>query len=130
MREMSRISRFLEELPEEVQDKPATGGRTEIIQKDDSHIQYGEKRIFVKQYTSTNSEEQIKRMMGKNNLDLSQGAGEEFHVGDSVVHRKFGLGVVEEVIPMNADCQVTVNFVKAGQRKLMAGLAGLKKAPQ
>ena len=58
---------------------------------------------------------------------VSGSGAEEWKVGDRVSHRKFGLGVVEAVEPLNADAQVTVQFVKAGTKKLLAGLAGLKK---
>jgi len=50
-----------------------------------------------------------------------------FHVGDTVQHKKFGLGVVTEVRFVNADYQVRVNFAKAGEKLLFAKLAGLKK---
>ena len=43
------------------------------------------------------------------------------------MHRKFGLGVISEVTPVGTDFRVKVNFVKAGEKVLLAGLAGLKK---
>ena len=52
---------------------------------------------------------------------------ETLHVGDTVMHKKFGLGTVTEVKSVNADYQVRVNFSKVGEKLLFAKLAGLKK---
>ncbi len=60
-------------------------------------------------------------------MDVKKETLQNWKVGDRVSHRKFGLGVIEDVQPLNADCQVTVQFVKVGTKKLIAGLAGLKK---
>ena len=53
--------------------------------------------------------------------------GEMFKVGDSVMHKRFGLGIVTEVKSVNADYQVRVNFAKEGEKLLFAKLSGLKK---
>ena len=58
---------------------------------------------------------------------ISEPASQLFHVGDTVQHKKFGLGVVTEVKFVNADYQVRVNFAKVGEKLLFAKLAGLKK---
>lgn len=50
-----------------------------------------------------------------------------WRVGDQVMHRKFGLGIIKSVTPLNADAQVEVSFEKVGDKKLLAGLAGLSK---
>ncbi len=50
-----------------------------------------------------------------------------FEVGDTVVHKIFGLGTITEVKWVNADYQVRVKFAKAGEKLLYAKLAGLKK---
>ena len=50
-----------------------------------------------------------------------------FQVGDTVVHKIFGLGTITEVKWINADYQVRVKFAKAGEKLLYAKLAGLKK---
>ena len=52
---------------------------------------------------------------------------ESLQVGDTVMHKKFGLGTVTEVKSVNADYQVRVNFAKVGEKLLFAKLAGLKK---
>lgn len=51
----------------------------------------------------------------------------DFEVGDRIKHVKFGLGTVNAINPAGADYEVTVEFDNAGVKKLMAGLARLKK---
>ena len=126
MQEENKESRFLEEIPDEVKEEEESG-RNEIIQKNDaSRTVYGQTRKFVKQYTSESSQNEIRRMMDQPVVQASA-SDEEWNVGDQVTHRKFGLGVVEAVEKLPADTQVTVAFTRVGTKKLLAGLAGLKK---
>ncbi|MBQ7064794.1 MAG: UvrD-helicase domain-containing protein [Firmicutes bacterium] len=130
--EVNKESRFMEEIPEEVKEEETIASsvstRTEIIQKDESaRTVYGQTRKFVKQYTAENSEEQLNRMMGRTPVQSEETAPVDWQKGDTVVHRKFGLGVISEVTPVGTDFRVKVNFVKAGEKVLLAGLAGLKK---
>lgn len=77
--------------------------------------------------------EQKESQKKKEELDMrvreveSAPAGDEFRVGDTVSHMKFGLGIVTEVKYVNADYQVRVNFAKVGEKLLFAKLAKLKK---
>ncbi len=126
MQEENKESRFLEEIPDEVKEEEESG-RNEIIQKNDaSRTVYGQTRKFVKQYTSESSQNEIRRMMDQP-VAQAPASGEEWNIGDQVTHRKFGLGVVEAVEKLPADTQVTVAFTRVGTKKLLAGLAGLKK---
>ncbi|MBO6158853.1 MAG: UvrD-helicase domain-containing protein [Firmicutes bacterium] len=52
---------------------------------------------------------------------------ERLEVGDTVMHKAFGLGIVKEVRSVNADYQVRVDFAKKGEKLLFAKMAGLKK---
>lgn len=45
--------------------------------------------------------------------------------GDRVFHARFGDGVVEKVVEKGDDQEVTVLFIRHGQKRLMASLAGL-----
>lgn len=49
------------------------------------------------------------------------------NVGDKVKHSVFGLGVVETLVPMGNDIQVSVNFEEVGGKKLMHSFANLMK---
>lgn len=52
----------------------------------------------------------------------------DFEVGDLVLHKQYGMGQVTKIENGGKDYQVTVNFPSAGVKKLLASLAGLKKA--
>ena len=51
-----------------------------------------------------------------------------FSVGDTVVHKKFGKGVVLSSQPLGNDVFLEIAFEKEGTKKLMAKFAGLTKA--
>ena len=132
MQEANKPSRFLKELPEallENQEGPrrqmAMQRRSENMGAASNRAENG--RMFVRQFRNESLEQQKQRMMGHPVMDVKKETQQNWKVGDRVSHRKFGLGVIEDVQPLNADCQVTVQFVKVGTKKLIAGLAGLKK---
>ena len=50
-----------------------------------------------------------------------------FSVGDRVRQMKYGGGVVVSINPAGADYEVTVNFDRAGEKKIMANLSRLTK---
>ena len=62
---------------------------------------------------------------------LSKGMPEkvdlDYTVGDTVKHIKFGKGVVTELIQGGNDYEVTVDFETAGEKKMFASLARLRK---
>ena len=53
--------------------------------------------------------------------------GLTYGVGDRVKHIKFGEGTVQVIADMERDYEITVEFDKAGVKKMMAGFAKLKK---
>jgi DNA helicase-2/ATP-dependent DNA helicase PcrA len=57
----------------------------------------------------------------------TQGNSLSYEVGDRVRHIKFGDGEVMAIIPGGRDYEVTVNFDKAGTKKMFASFAKLKK---
>ena len=58
---------------------------------------------------------------------VSRAEGLDYGVGDCVKHIKFGAGVVTEVTKGKRDYEVTVNFEKAGIKRMFASFAKLKK---
>ena len=48
-------------------------------------------------------------------------------MGDTVRHIKFGTGVVKEIVEGGRDFEVTVDFQRAGVKKMFAAFAKLKK---
>ena len=51
----------------------------------------------------------------------------DYQEGDRVVHAKFGTGVVKSIVAGGRDYEVTVDFDRAGIRKMFAAFAKLKK---
>lgn len=51
----------------------------------------------------------------------------DYKVGDTVSHIKFGKGTVLSIVDGKKDYEVTVDFEKAGQKKMFASFAKLKK---
>ena len=51
----------------------------------------------------------------------------DYTVGDQVSHIKFGVGTVLQIVEGGRDFEVTVDFEKAGVKKMFAAFAKLKK---
>ncbi len=136
--QMSKASRFLEELPEA------------LVQRDHRQ-QYGSRRTNQGREYNMEEQQEKKRQFVQTpdvkvqNRYVHGGTGtkekkesaigtpqqvESFAPGDLVSHKKFGLGTVLEVTSVNADYQVKVNFAKVGEKILFARLAGLKKVTE
>ena len=52
-----------------------------------------------------------------------------YEVGDTVLHIKFGTGIVKSIIQAKKGYEVTVDFPKYGIKKLLSTFANLKKLP-
>jgi DNA helicase-2/ATP-dependent DNA helicase PcrA len=60
-------------------------------------------------------------------FEVKKSEGLSYGVGDTVRHMKFGVGIVENIVEGGKDYEVTVNFDKAGVKKMFASFAKLKK---
>ncbi len=60
-------------------------------------------------------------------VQVSKADSLEYSVGDTVKHIKFGVGNVLEITDGGKDFEVTVEFEKAGVKKMFASFAKLKK---
>lgn len=49
-----------------------------------------------------------------------------YHIGDTVEHSRFGIGIVAELNKLPNDYEVTVDFVNSGTKKMRASFAKLK----
>ena len=58
---------------------------------------------------------------------VTKAASLDYGVGDTVRHVKFGVGVVKNIAEGGRDYEVTVDFDKAGVKKMFASFAKLKK---
>ncbi|HIZ23233.1 MAG TPA: DNA helicase PcrA [Candidatus Blautia faecigallinarum] len=61
------------------------------------------------------------------NFTVTKSDGLDYEVGDTVRHVKFGVGIVKNIVEGGRDYEVTVDFDKAGVKKMFAGFAKLKK---
>ena len=64
--------------------------------------------------TDTSADSQIRKRLG-------------YDVGDLVLHRKFGEGMVVKIVSGGRDYEVTVQFHQAGVKKMFAAFAKLEK---
>lgn len=60
-------------------------------------------------------------------FSVNPSVGLEYGVGDKVFHIKFGTGIVSQILEGGRDYEVTVDFEKAGTKKMFASFAKLKK---
>ncbi len=101
-------SRFLKELPDEC---------CEYLVK-------SQKPIGKPVTTQTNKP--INRGFGLSNP--TQKSSEKFLVGEQVVHRVFGKGMIVSLKPMGNDVLMEIAFEKVGTKKIMQNMGAVKKA--
>ncbi len=114
----NRVSRFVREIPRELvelgheiqEKKPKLEN---VIPAKSSYMQM--KMAF-----------QAKAFQPKS-FPVAKGAPLDYEVGDTVRHVKFGVGIVKNIVEGGRDYEVTVDFDKAGVKKMFAGFAKLKK---
>ena len=114
----NRVSRFVREIPRELvelghdiqEKKPKL---EDVIPAKSSYMQM--KMAF-----------QAKAFQPKN-FTVTKSDGLDYEVGDTVRHVKFGVGIVKNIVEGGRDYEVTVDFDKAGVKKMFAGFAKLKK---
>lgn len=114
----NRVSRFVREIPRELvelgnaieEKKPKL---TEAISPKGRYAQM--KMAF-----------QTRNYQPKN-FTVSKSDSLDYVVGDTVRHVKFGVGIVKKIVEGGRDYEVTVDFDKAGVKKMFAGFAKLKK---
>ena len=72
-------------------------------------------------FSFKSAEEFLGRSSKPKDVDLSL-----FTVGTTVVHKKFGTGVITKIEPEDDDLKVEIQFEKSGMKRLMAKYAGLQ----
>ncbi len=111
----NKVSRFIKEIPREMVEL----GR-----------EFQEKKL--KEIPLPTSFQQIKQAFKQpafvpKQFEVKKAEGLDYQVGDTVKHIKFGTGVVTDITEGGRDYEVTVNFDKAGIKKMFASFAKLKK---
>lgn len=123
---------FLGEIPEELIDavKPVRGfyssayssnsygGKTSFQQGNNSYS-YTKEAVSGIVKTALNSQSSVAAKSESSTLNLKK--------GDSVMHKKFGKGLVLGVQPLGNDCLLEVAFESVGTKKLMEKMARLEK---
>lgn len=108
-----RPSRFLKEIPLQV--VKGVTREPKIKEMPKNHIYSAAKEAFrAKPFES--------RQFSGNNLSSL-----DYETGDKVFHIKFGTGIVMDIEAGGRDYEVTVEFEKAGTKKMFASFAKLKK---
>lgn len=139
----SKVSRFVKEIPQELLDgeiyeaksrddeieKASAAGHfkkaSETFRTTPSYgtsyaTSFNTKRQKTPVYTPVSNQREFS---GANTALTSL----SYEVGDRVSHMKFGAGTVQAIIAGGRDFEVTVDFDKAGTKKMFASFAKLKK---
>ena len=114
----NRTSRFVREIPRELVD---LGHEVK-----ESRPQIPKNNSPLNQYLQMKQNFKSKAFEPKN-FKVTKADSLEYSVGDTVRHVKFGVGIVKDIVEGGRDYEVTVDFDKAGTRKMFAAFAKLKK---
>ncbi len=123
--QMHAVSRFVQEIPRELVDlgytvrekKPALD---KVISPNSAYAQ-------MKMAFQTRPYQSAQAVPASRNFGNKTMGTLEYGIGDTVRHVKFGVGKVTEIVEGGRDYEVTVEFDRAGRRKMFAGFAKLKK---
>ena len=112
------ISRFLREIPICLVQTGREQVKTEqpVKKMPDVHSPYMQAKKAFKS-----------KAFDPNQFKVKKADSLDYAVGDQVRHIKFGVGTVENIIDGGKDYEVTVNFEKAGVKKMFAAFAKLRK---
>lgn len=111
----TKRSRFIDEIIEYLDEEKPKVETTQKASFDDIFDSFEMKRERIRKEI----EEKKKRFEDSLNMN--------FNIGDTVIHKKFGKGMVISITEKSDGDELLVNFDKAGLKKLNAKLAKLKK---
>lgn len=111
----TKRSRFIDEIIEYLDEEKPKVQETQSISYDDIYDSFEMKRERIRQ------EIQEKKKRFEDSLNM------KFNIGNTVMHKKFGKGMVISITEKDDGDELLVNFEKAGLKKLDAKLAKLKK---
>ena len=132
-----KISRFVEEIPEDLIDGYEEIKHKEVEEKEVTYDwEYGpvrklETKAFKDKFspqkptfafrTAESFLNNLKTSQAQNDIDLSK-----FRAGVTVIHKKFGEGVINSVEQEGDDLKLDIHFEKFGHKRLMAKYANLE----
>jgi DNA helicase-2/ATP-dependent DNA helicase PcrA len=117
--QFNKVSRFVGEIPENLM---LAERNLNFKEKDPQKAIFSTNRgnVFRKPY-------QTAYQKPKKQFSVNSTAAIDYKVGDTVEHMKFGRGQVLEIVQGGRDYEVTVEFEKAGRKKMFASFAKLKR---
>ena len=114
----NRVSRFVREIPRELVEL----GHTVQNRKPSASETPSPKSSYMQMKQNFHA-----KVFQPQNFKVTKASSLDYGVGDTVRHIKFGVGIVKEIVEGGRDYEVTVDFDKAGTKKMFAGFAKLKK---
>ena len=114
----NRVSRFVREIPRELVEL----GHTVQTRKPSASETPSPKSSYMQMKQNFQA-----KVFQPQNFKVTKASSLDYGVGDTVRHVKFGVGIVKEIVEGGRDYEVTVDFDKAGTKKMFAGFAKLKK---
>jgi len=121
----NRLSRFVKEIPEELLQAAAGGkeyGNSQDFGKEREPVESAVKKSYQQAREAFRT-----KAFEPRQFQVKKSDGLEYEVGDTVSHTKFGIGIVQKIVEGGRDYEVTVDFEKAGVKKMFAAFAKLKK---
>lgn len=130
----NKISRFIEEIPKELLE-----GADKLVNKNkarEEELNYGNKfnnKVTTYVITGGNvnntknnfgfrtAESFLNNISAAKTVDLSQ-----YKAGQTIYHKKFGEGIITEIVPEGDDLKLDISFEKVGHKRLMAKYASLE----
>lgn len=142
----NRLSRFVKEIPEEllsdgqeerkVSLQYHSSGEADAVsftdeeksQSETGHFSTGEGRMSAQKKNYQQAREAFRaKAFETRQFQVKKADGLDYQEGDTVSHIKFGTGIVQKIVEGGRDYEVTVDFEKAGVKKMFASFARLKK---
>ncbi len=116
---INRISRFVEEIPEELLDKS----------QEEEMSAYAPKRGFDEMRKAFRAKPYTAPAEKTQDFGAELGGTLSYEVGDTVLHSRFGIGRVLQIVGGGRDFEVTVDF-DGNVKKMFASFAKLTKAEE
>ena len=128
-----KSSRFVSEIPEEYLEleRDTTDVRRSLMHADMESGSFSHGRIeksnLGRNRTGANTLKKKNPVFQMSDFKVKKASSLEYEVGDRVQHVKFGAGTVKEIKDGARDYEVTVEFEKAGIKRMFASFAKLVK---
>jgi DNA helicase-2/ATP-dependent DNA helicase PcrA len=129
--QFNKVSRFVKEIPKELLQGAVPEEKTQEEKPKSTSTFQKAKQAFKAAPTNYGGEKKPVYTAVTNQHSFSSASTQKtslsYAVGDRVRHVKFGDGEVKAIVEGGRDYEVTVDFDKAGTKKMFAAFAKLKK---